>query len=293
MKFRSELAEVIASFSSEQGANPTSVPGLTLYRSETAMPRIPVVYEPAICIVAQGRKQLYFGDKSCSYDPDNYLINSLTLPIEAEIQEVGEGQPYLGLAIKVDPNMVSKLMLEMDRLEPPKTGIPATDIIMPCSLPQQLSKCLIKLVNSIADPMDREIMGPDLQREIFYQVLKGPHGHILRNCIINHAGANRIAPVVHYIENNFHQPLDIDAIAKVASMSPSTLHEHFKQVTSMTPMQFVKNLRLHRAHAMLLNGNQASEACYQVGYSSPSQFSREFKRFFGETPREIQATAIR
>ncbi|MEH6626022.1 MAG: AraC family transcriptional regulator [Motiliproteus sp.] len=293
MRYRSKLAEVIARFSTLQGANPTPVEGLTLYRSETTMPRMPVVYEPAICIVAQGRKQLFFGDQSRSYDPDNYLINSLTMPMEAEIQQVGPEQPYLGLAIKADRTVVSQLMLEMGQtgnsIAPPES----TDIIMSSALTTRLSDCLIRLLECIEQPLDRQILGPSLQREIFYEVLKGPNGHLLRNCVTNHVGANRIAPVVHFIETNFQQSLDINAIADVASMSPSSLHEHFKQATSMSPMQFVKNLRLHRAHSMLLNGHQASEACYQVGYSSPSQFSREFKRFFGDTPREVQAAALR
>lgn len=293
MRYRSKLAEVIARFSTLQGANPTPMEGLTLYRSETTMPRMPVVYEPAICIVAQGRKQLFFGDQSRSYDPDNYLINSLTMPLEAEIQQVGQDQPYLGLGIKADRTVVSQLMLEMGQTgnstEPPEN----TDIIMSSALTTRLSDCLIRLMECIEHPLDRQILGPSLQREIFYEVLKGPNGHLLRNCVTNHAGANRIAPVVHFIETNFQQSLDINAIADVASMSPSSLHEHFKQATSMSPMQFVKNLRLHRAHSMLLNGHQASEACYQVGYSSPSQFSREFKRFFGDTPREVQAAALR
>ena len=137
--------------------------------------------------------------------------------------------------------------------------------------------------------MDIRVLAPNLIREIYYEVLKGPHGKMLRNCVANHSGANRIAPVVHYIENNFHQALDIETIARFAGMSSSSLHEQFKQVTSMSPMKFVKSLRLHRAHSLLLSGSLASEASYSVGYSSPSQFSREFKRFFGETPRDIQA----
>lgn len=139
--------------------------------------------------------------------------------------------------------------------------------------------------------MDQEVLAPAIKREIFYEVLKGLHGNLLRNCVAHHAGANRIAPVVHYIEKNFQQPLDIDTIARYAGMSSSSLHDHFKQATSMTPMQFVKSLRLHQAHSLLLSGNPVSESSYKAGYNSPSQFSREFKRFFGNTPSDIQLQA--
>jgi AraC-like DNA-binding protein len=118
-------------------------------------------------------------------------------------------------------------------------------------------------------------------------VLRGPHGYLLRNCVRNDSRSNRIAPIVHYIEENFRRPLDIESIAGFAGMSASTLHQYFRDVTSMSPMQFVKRLRLHQARMLLLSGSQAGEACFQVGYSSPSQFSREFKRFFGDLPSEV------
>ncbi|MCW8886038.1 MAG: AraC family transcriptional regulator [Motiliproteus sp.] len=293
MGYQSELAAVIDRHSQQQGLTITSIPGLKLFRTDTPSPRMPVIYEPAICVVAQGRKQLYYGDRSFSYDPNHYLINSLTLPIEAEIQEVGPGQPYLGLALRVDRTIVNQLMLEMDRIEPPQQTTEASDIIKATAITDRLQDCFIRLVESINNPMEQQILGPGMQREIFYEVLKGPHGDLMRNSISNHLGANRIAPVVHYIEEHFHQPLDIDTLARFAGMSSSSLHEYFKQATAMSPMQFVKNLRLHRARTLLLSGNQASEASYQVGYSSPSQFSREFKRFFGDSPREVLAAAVR
>lgn len=292
MESKSALAQAIARFAKEDGINTTSIEGLTLYRSCMAIPRIPVVYQPSICVVAQGRKQLYFGDQIRSYDTDHYLISSLTLPAEAEILDVEPDRPYLGLSLAIDSYMVSQLILEMDRLDAHPGGTESPDIILAGALTDRLEDCFTRLVESVDHEMDRVILAPGLKREIFYEVLKGSQGHLLRNCISNHAGANRIAPVVHFIEANFNKPLDIETIAKVAGMSPSTLHEHFKQITSQSPMQFIKSLRLHQARTMLLGGHQASEVSYQVGYSSPSQFSREFKRFFGDTPREVQAVAV-
>lgn len=249
------------------------------------------MYAPAICIVAQGCKQLYFGEYKRRYDPNHYLINSVSMPFEAEVSDASPDAPYLGLSLELDGYMISQLLIDMEQTSLnsiEKTG----EIIVATETTEHIENCFLRLLECLGNDMDIKVLAPALKREVFYEVLKGPHGDVLRNCVANHSGANRIAPVVHYIEENFHTPMDVDSIAKYAGMSSSTLHDHFKQVTSMSPMQFVKSLRLHKAHSLLLSGNSASEASYQVGYNSPSQFSREFKRFFGDSPREIQVNSI-
>jgi len=286
------LATAIARFVGEGTLHKTALDGLNLYRSEQEIGRQPIVYDPTICVIAQGRKKIYFGDYTSGYDRDNYLINSLTMPIEAEVVSATPDKPYLGLSLAIDPKIVSQLMLEMDRLVPQAEAKQASSIISSAAVTDRLSDCFVRLVSLLDSPVDLEILAHGLKREIYYEVLKGPQGHLLRNCVTNLSGANRIAPVVHYIEENFHRSLDIETLAGYASMSTSSLHAHFKQVTSMSPMQFVKTLRLHKARLMLLSGDPASEASYRVGYSSPSQFSREFKRFFGDSPREVLASAV-
>jgi AraC-like DNA-binding protein len=163
----------------------------------------------------------------------------------------------------------------------------APGICISSPLTGRLRLSLIRLLRLLDDPLDCSILAPNLLYELHYEVLRGPHGYLLRNCVYNDSRSNRVAPIVHYIEENFRRSLDIDTIARVAGMSASTLHQYFREVTSMSPMQFVKSLRLHQARMLLLSGSQASEACYRVGYSSPSQFSREFKRFFGDLPSEV------
>ena len=292
MEFNSDIARTIAQFTPDDGITETQIPGLWLYRASTPCPRIPVIYRPAICLIAQGGKRIYFGDAERSYDPYNYLINSVTMPVEAEVIDVQEDKPYLGLSLDIDSYLVSQLLIDMEQ-QNASPQQEADEIILSTTITEPLQNSFQRLLNCLDNEMDQKVLAPSIRREIFYEVLKGPHGDILRNCVSNHTGANRIAPVVHYIEENFQQPLDVDTIARFAGMSSSTLHDHFKQVTSMSPMQFVKSLRLHRAHSMLLSGSQATEASYQVGYNSPSQFSREFKRFFGAPPKEVQALAAR
>lgn len=289
MSHKSSLAKAIDSNCHEDGITETSIPGLKLYRSEICINRRPVVYHPAICLVAQGQKKMHYGDVTCSYDSDNYLINSLTIPVEAEVLDASDDAPYLGLSLQIDSYLIGQLLIDMDQAFAVNDA--NNEVAVSTQVTEHLNNCLIRLLDCLENEMDRKVLAPTLKREIFYEVLKGSNGDILRNCVANHAGSNKIAPVIQFIEDNFHTPLDVETIAKFAGMSPSTLHDRFKQITSMSPMQFVKSLRLHKAHSLLLSGNPASEASYQVGYNSPSQFSREFKRFFGDSPRNIQASA--
>lgn len=288
MNHDSDLSQAIAALTQQDGLYQTPLAGLKFFRSSVNHTHFPVIYKPAICVVANGQKLAHLGDENYSYDPNHYLLNSITLPMEASILGASSETPYLGLALDIDHYMISQLMLEMDRFqEPPAIQQPA-DIISASQMTQTLTQAFIQLVECSHHTMDREILANQLQRQIYYEVLKGPHAHVLRNCVASSNGTNRIVPVVQFIQDNFQQTLDIEMIANVAGMSTSSLHEHFKNVTSLSPMQFVKNLRLHHAHSMLLSGNPVSEASYHVGYSSPSQFSREFKRFFGSLPSEIQ-----
>jgi AraC-like DNA-binding protein len=287
--FESQLAASIDQLHPQQDLCYIPYDGLYLFRSSFPLARKPIVYSPSICVIAQGKKKLFIENTECTYDTDNYLINSLTMPVEAQVDSATEDSPYLGLSLEIDSYLVSQLLIEMEQQELVLDVQKPDDIIRSSPVTERLHNCFIRLLDCLGSEMDKKILLPSLIREIYYEVLKGPHGKMLRNCVSNHNGAHRIAPVVHYIENNFHQSLDIDTIARFAGMSSSTLHEQFKQVTSMSPMKFVKSLRLHRAHSLLLSGSLASEASYSVGYSSPSQFSREFKRFFGETPKSIQS----
>lgn len=291
-KASAALAQIVGSRCQQDGITETSIDGLRLYRSSMCTPRQPVVYTPTICIVAQGRKQVHVGNESYGYDPENYLINSLIFPMEAEVLEASLDLPYLGLSLEIDNQIVGQLMLEMSRhISDTDNNNNRTDqnteLVSASSLNNQLLQQIIRLIELEQNVMDRQILSEGLKREIFYEVLKGPHGAMLRNCINNHVGAHRMAHVIHYIEQNYKKPLDIEMISSVANMSNSSLHDHFKEVISMSPMQFVKSLRLHQARLLLLDGISVSEACYTVGYSSHSQFSREFKQLFAESPKSL------
>jgi len=283
------LIQAISACFEQEGLYDSHIPGLRLYRCDQDLSRQPAIYHPSICVVAQGNKQIWFGDYSHTYDAEHYLLNSITFPIEAAVTNVSPDKPYLGLTLEIDSVMVTQLMARMNQhihYEPVSKG---KEVVTSTRISNLMIQQLVRLVELEQNAMDRDVLSDSIKREIFYEVLKSPYGCLLRNCVDQHNGAHRIAPVVHFIEQNYQQSLDVDTIAEVANMSPSTLYEHFKAVTSLSPVQFIKNLRLHRARNLLMSGQKASDACYSVGYSSPSQFSREFKRLFGCSPRDIRS----
>ncbi|WP_154124975.1 AraC family transcriptional regulator [Grimontia hollisae] len=286
MDFITELARNV--FEKATGKWQTDIPGLKLYASQSPIVLMPIVLQPSICFVLQAKKRVATGQQAYVYSADSYLINSVTRPVEASLLDVTDSHPYVGFSLNIDQQMVGQLMMEMTRWQKEMYSAPQSGFTQSAPITPEISNIASRLLGLLNDEMDKEILAPSICRELYYAVLKGPGGGLLRNCVSNHAGANRIAPVVHYIEQNFERNLAIEEIASVAGMSASTLHDHFKQVTTVSPMQYAKSLRLHKARSMLSVGYQVAEVCYGVGYSSPSQFSREFKRYFGVTPSEAR-----
>ncbi|WP_394209602.1 AraC family transcriptional regulator N-terminal domain-containing protein [Enterovibrio calviensis] len=290
MEFTSSLARQVDAKMGSEGCHLTAIDGLKLYSCSSNIPLVPLVLQPTICFVLQGQKRVTTGKSSYIYDTHTYLINSVTRPVEASLSEVSKDKPYVGLSLAIDQHLVGQLMMEMAPWQRDSTNEQQMALTQSTRLTASIADLISRLVDTLDNPMDQQILADSLRRELYYQVLKGPCGGLLRNSVSNHAGANRIAPVVHYLEQNFERNLDIEEIASVAGMSSSTLHEHFRKVTSVSPIQYVKSLRLHKARSMLSSGFQVAEVCYGVGYSSPSQFSREFKRYFGFTPSESRSS---
>ncbi|MDD1779577.1 AraC family transcriptional regulator [Enterovibrio sp. ZSDZ35] len=284
------LVNKVFDLAKSEGVTPTAVSTLNVYVSSNEIPLMPMVLQPAICFVLQGKKKVVAGRVHYEYSPNTYLINSVIRPVEASVLDVNKDQPYVGLSLGIDRHVVGQLMMEMNRWDHETKYVEQATLTQSTSLTVPISNALERLVNVLSEPMDCDILASSICRDLYYQVLKGPCGGLLRNSVSHHAGANRIAPVVHYIEQHFERNIDIEEIADVAGMSVSSLHEHFKLVTSVSPMQYVKSLRLHKARSMLSQGYQVSEVCFGVGYSSPSQFSREFKRYFGITPSNAKSS---
>ncbi len=285
------VVSLLDGMAAAEGWQPSNLPGVSLLRVTEACPRGPVVYEPSIVILAQGRKIGYLGDRVFTYDAHNYLVLSVPLPFECETQ-AKPGEPLLGVSVHVDPSSVAELLLEMD-----DNGavIDAVQGIYSNPMTDELTSALIRMLECMGSKSDTRVLGPAIVREIVYRVLCSEQsGGALRAVAARHSSFAQINKVLRRIHSDFSTPIDVETMAREASMSVSTFHHNFRAVTSSSPLQYIKRIRLHRARILMVQeGVQANIAARQVGYESASQFSREFKRLFGETPVEEAARVRR
>ncbi|CAB3767078.1 HTH-type transcriptional activator RhaS [Paraburkholderia solisilvae] len=260
------------------------VHGVKLLRASRPMPRHPVMYDPSIVIVCQGRKRGFFGGRSFVYDAQQYLVLSVPLPLECET-EASMAEPFLGISIDVDLTMVAELLMLLegssnDTHDEPR-GIYSTP------LDPTLCDAVERLLEALAAPLDARVLAPSIVREICYRVLTGVQGHAIRAALTHQQHFGRIAKALRRIHSDYGNALDVDTLAREAGMSLAVFHAQFKSVTSTSPMQYVKTTRLHQARLLMVqDGLNAGAAAARVGYESASQFSREFKRFFGLTPTD-------
>jgi len=242
------------------------------------------VYEPSLCVVAQGSKEVLLADETYRLDPAQSLLVSVDLPVTARVVEASPGHPYLAVRTSLDPAVVGELLADGMTASPlgsPTRGLAVTPVEPP------LLDAVTRLVALLDAPQDIVPLAPLVLREITYRVLTGPQGARLRQIASAGAPAQRIARAIRWLKDHFADPLRIESLAKRVRMSPSAFHLHFKGVTAMSPLQYQKRLRLQEARRLLLaEGLDAAEAAFRVGYESPSQFSREYRRMFGAPPRQ-------
>jgi AraC-like DNA-binding protein len=242
------------------------------------------VCEPALGVIAQGRKRVMLAGEDYFYDPAHCLLVSVDLPIATQVVSASPESPYLSLAIHLDLAQVAELLIDADvpSLEGalPSRGMAVTAIDPP------LLDAVLRLLRLLENPRDAAVLAPLFLREIAYRVLTGEQGPRLRQIVAQGGPANRIAQAIDWLKHNYARPFRIETVARAAHMSPSALHHHFKAVTAMSPLQYQKQLRLEQARRLMLGeGLDAAEAGHRVGYESSSQFSREYRRLFGQPPR--------
>ncbi len=281
-----ELVSLIGQHAVDERITNSDWPRLSFGRANSTVSRFPMVYEPCLCVVAQGRKLTYVGGETFLYDPLNYLVVSLSLPAEGEIVMASSEEPFLSLVLRLDLAAVGKLVIEMANYEHEiDEGFDEVKAICASPMHEGLLDAVVRFLRIIRTPLDRRILGAAAEREVLYQVLLGEQGESLRNLALRDGVARRVAGIAERLQRDCACPLDISTIAKKAGMGESTLHHSFKRVVGMSPIQYLKKTRLHRARLLIVSdGLNSGEAAYRVGYNSPSQFSREFKRMFGVPP---------
>lgn len=265
------------------GVFETGIPGVNLIRITCVTPKFNIIYQPSIAIIVQGAKRGFIGDEVYTYNENNYLVLSVPLPFESQIIEASPEKPLLSLDIAIEPDILSEIMVGMKNEFPPVTQMPKSIHATPLS--DQMIDASLRLLESAGNSTDCRILSPQIKREILYRVLCGQQGDCLRALVAHNGKFSQIAKVVDLIHNRYAEPFDVNTMAGMANMSVSSFHLNFKKVTMLSPLQYLKSIRLHKARQfMLQDGLNVSMVADRVGYASVSQFSREFKRFFGTNP---------
>ena len=285
---RAELAGRLARNVPGDGLHVSIVPALSLIQASAPSLPLPTVYHPCLCVVVQGRKRALLGEEVYGYDPLHYLVVSMTLPMVGQIIEATPEQPYLCLRIDIDPALIGELLLQLGPSAPARASGERALYVARTSEP--LLDAVLRLVRLLDTPDEAAVLAPLALREIHYRVLVGELGQRLRELCEVDGPSQRVARAIELLKTRYAEPLRIDELAAAAHMSASSLHQRFKATTAMSPLQFQKQLRLQEARRLMLDGLEAASAGHRVGYESPSQFSREYRRLFGAPPkREIEA----
>ena len=285
------LAALIARHASSEGATGTGIEGVRVFRADSPSPVRCMIYEPCVIIVAQGTKTARVGNEKFEYSPARYLVLPVSLPIEAQVVEASPVRPFLSFAVQVDASTLSDIATEAgpaaSALREAVRGIAVSETT------DDLLDAAVRLLACLDSDADCRILAPQIKREILYRVLMGPQGDLLRGVGRRDARLSQVSRALNLIHAEYGRPLQVDELAREAHMSPSTFFDAFKSVTSRSPIQYVKEVRLTRARQIMIwEGESAKRAARRVGYTSASQFSREFKRRFGRPPAQERVRAL-
>ncbi len=292
-----ELLDAVTRYTNEQTGESvyvTAVEGLTILRSHGERQPSYVLLRPALCIVVQGAKWTMFGSTRLVYRAGQALLVSVAMPAVGRITQASPNEPFLGVVIELDPGVMREVIEGVDDLPPPAgepgRGVFVTDFNGP------IEECALRLVRLLGTPKAIPTLRPVIMRELCYWLLTGPYAGDVARLMLANSQTHRVVVATHELRRRFAETIRVEELAEIAQMSPSAFHRQFKALTSMTPIQYQKRLRLLEARQLMAaDGRSVETAAFEVGYESPSQFSREYSRMFGVPPRrhavELRALA--
>jgi AraC-like DNA-binding protein len=281
------LVEAVRRYTETQaGKSPyaTAIEGLTILRSDHERRPNHLIFKPALCIVVQGAKWAIFGNKRFDYRAGQALVVSFEMPALGTVAEASPSEPYLGIILEFDLAVMRAVLAELNT--PPRPSVEVGPRVFVTDFDGPLADCALRMVRLLDTPGAVPLLYPAIMREICYWLLTGPHaGEVVRMVLAN-SRAQGVIHAIHRLRDRFAKAIRIDELASIAQLSPSAFHRQFKAITSMTPLQYQKQLRLLEARRLMVAGDANVEtAAFQVGYESTSQFSREYSRMFGRSPR--------
>lgn len=283
MAHSGELAEIIAEFTDSDGTFETDIPRVCLHRASRITEPNYAIFDPGICILAQGRKRLIVGEDVLAYDPETYLVVSLQTPLLTEPLEASPDKPLLCAILHFNPPAIADLMIEGDlknaKREPPGPAVTVSP------LNDELLDAFVRLLRLLRSPTDIGVLAPLIETEILYRLLRGEQSTRMSQIAFPDSKLHRVRRAIEWIKRNFDKPMSIEALAREVRLSRSGLHKHFQEVTGLSPLQYQKHIRLQEARRLLLSQKKdVATASHAVGYESPTQFNREYKRLFGDAP---------
>jgi AraC-like DNA-binding protein len=280
-----QLAALARSFAATPGIASTPWPGLHCLHTDRPTEIQKQVYTPALCVVAQGSKEARLGQRVYRYDALHYLVIGAALPIRARVLEATPARPYLAVVLDLGTTALHDVLADMAGHVPPSPRWEAVPPLRVSPMDGRLLDAVVRFLAAVADPVDRKVLAPGVFRELIYLTLRRDQGALLRFAAGRDRQAPGVARALRHVREHLAERIDVGTLARVAGMSASSLHDAFKRTTTLSPIQYVKRLRLDRARRLLLDGADAAVAAHDVGYESPSHFSRDFRRAFGQPPR--------
>ncbi|CAM3865332.1 AraC family transcriptional regulator [Bordetella tumulicola] len=287
------LARLVGDIARTDGEHSVQIPALMMYRCSAVTDPMPCIYYGlGLAMTVQGCKRVTLSDEIFSYGPGQSLVTSLDLPVVSYVTSASSAEPYLGLRLELDARAIAQLAAEMDFSSPLQT-VPSRALSI-VTLEEGLLDALIRLVRLLEEPQLIPLVAPLIQQEIIVRLLGGEHGPSLRHLVAVGSPSQQVAKVIAWLKQHYTENIAMDDLAIKAHMSPSTFRQHFRVVTGMSPLQYLKNLRLQDARQLMLNEDiDAGSAALRVGYESASQFSREYTRLFGAPPlRDIKRVRL-
>jgi AraC-like DNA-binding protein len=281
MERNKELASLIARYAEKDGVHATEVPRLSIVRISKPSDPVHGVHKAAICIIAQGRKQVIVGQEMFHYGPSQHLLVSVDLPVIGQVIGATQDEPYLCVRLDLDMDLCAEMLMRSGPV-PAETGLG----LAISDTPPEIVDAAIRLLKLHETPDDVAELAPLIEREILYRLLKSDQGAFIRRMLEPENRNRHVSRAITWIKENYAKPIRIEEVASLSGMSASSLHVHFRQATAMSPLQYQKQLRLQEARRLIFSQSfDAASAGHTVGYDSPSQFSREYKRLFGAPPQ--------
>lgn len=282
---REKIRDLILRHAPAHGTADVPIDGLQLIRVTAPVPTVPTIYPASICFLVDGQKRVYFGGEAVTYGGGSFLCCAMPLPVEAEVPKASPSSPVLGLLLSLETPVMSETLVAAEAtagLEPEVNGTESSPGLVVSPLNEAFIDAVLRLLELLDDPCARRVLAASRLRELYFALLRSEAGGVVRR----HFGASRdLGRVFAYLHDHIREPTSIEELARISGMSKAVFHRRFKAVTTLSPLQFMKAVRLNNAAALIAGGMNIAEAANQVGYVSPSQFSREFSRQYGTPPR--------